>query len=317
MTINGGALYTNDPDVTLSVIAPNWAKTLRVANDGGFRAARTLPGLETRSAGVSRSQAPSGCPRRSTCASAMTLRRSRTTSSSTRPTPTVSSATLASSSSAATSTAVASAASSPARRPTWCDCAPRTRRPVSPSCSSRTIAAARLRFASSSATAATRARARRSTFASRTGPATSAAGVPFAKRPGRRSMPSVSVGTAKDQKRYYMGMPGRAFSSREPSSSPGPTLPHRTGAPAVFEGEQPARWERGAGISNLLSLLWILISGPNDARDDESHKSRVSTIFARLSSWPTRGSPRRDPGTPPTTLGYDAPRCSAGARMLA
>ena len=43
MTINGGALYTNDPDVTLSVIAPNWAKTLRVANDGGFLAAKTFP----------------------------------------------------------------------------------------------------------------------------------------------------------------------------------------------------------------------------------------------------------------------------------
>ena len=43
MTINDGAQYTNDPDVTLSVIAPSWANSLRVANDGGFRAAKTFP----------------------------------------------------------------------------------------------------------------------------------------------------------------------------------------------------------------------------------------------------------------------------------
>ena len=42
MTINSGALYTNDPDVRLSVVAPSWADSLRVANDGGFRAAQTF-----------------------------------------------------------------------------------------------------------------------------------------------------------------------------------------------------------------------------------------------------------------------------------
>ena len=42
MTINGGAQYTNDPDVTLSVIAPNGVGSLRVANDGGFRAAEAF-----------------------------------------------------------------------------------------------------------------------------------------------------------------------------------------------------------------------------------------------------------------------------------
>ena len=84
MTINEGALYTNDPDVTLSIIAPNWAGTLRIANDGGFRAAKTFPVAST-SAGASPSPARSACPRRSTCASAITLRPSPTTSSSTRP----------------------------------------------------------------------------------------------------------------------------------------------------------------------------------------------------------------------------------------
>jgi len=43
MTINNGAQYTNDPDVSLSIIAPNWASALRIANDGGFRAAKTVP----------------------------------------------------------------------------------------------------------------------------------------------------------------------------------------------------------------------------------------------------------------------------------
>jgi len=42
MTINNGAQYTNDPDVTLSIIAPTWASALRLANDGGFRAAKTV-----------------------------------------------------------------------------------------------------------------------------------------------------------------------------------------------------------------------------------------------------------------------------------
>jgi hypothetical protein len=43
MTINDGALYTNDPAVKLSVVAPGWATFLRVANDGGFGAAETFP----------------------------------------------------------------------------------------------------------------------------------------------------------------------------------------------------------------------------------------------------------------------------------
>jgi hypothetical protein len=43
MTINDGALYTNDPDVTLSIVAPKGVGSLRVSNDGGFRAATTFP----------------------------------------------------------------------------------------------------------------------------------------------------------------------------------------------------------------------------------------------------------------------------------
>jgi hypothetical protein len=43
MTINDGALYTNDPEVTLSIDAPRGVSSLRVSNDGGFRAARTFP----------------------------------------------------------------------------------------------------------------------------------------------------------------------------------------------------------------------------------------------------------------------------------
>jgi hypothetical protein len=43
MTINSGAQYTNDPDVTLSIIAPSWASSFRLANDGGFRPAKTFP----------------------------------------------------------------------------------------------------------------------------------------------------------------------------------------------------------------------------------------------------------------------------------
>jgi len=43
MTVNDGALYTNDPDVTLSIVAPRGIGSLRVSNDGGFRAAKTFP----------------------------------------------------------------------------------------------------------------------------------------------------------------------------------------------------------------------------------------------------------------------------------
>jgi hypothetical protein len=43
MTINDGAIYTNDPDVTLSIDAPRGVSSLRVSNDGGFRAAKNFP----------------------------------------------------------------------------------------------------------------------------------------------------------------------------------------------------------------------------------------------------------------------------------
>jgi hypothetical protein len=43
MTINDGAVYTNDPDVTLSVVGPKGVDEMQVANDGGFRAARRFP----------------------------------------------------------------------------------------------------------------------------------------------------------------------------------------------------------------------------------------------------------------------------------
>jgi hypothetical protein len=84
MTINGGAQYTNSPDVTLSVIAPSGVDNLRVANDGGSAPPR-VSASPARSSGSSRSPAPSACPRPSTCASGPRPRRSRTTSSSTRP----------------------------------------------------------------------------------------------------------------------------------------------------------------------------------------------------------------------------------------
>jgi hypothetical protein len=40
MTINGEAQYTNDAHVGLSVIAPSWASTMKISNDGGFLASR-------------------------------------------------------------------------------------------------------------------------------------------------------------------------------------------------------------------------------------------------------------------------------------
>lgn len=42
VTLNNGAVYTNDPNVQLKVAAPEFSEQARVSNDGGFRAAQTL-----------------------------------------------------------------------------------------------------------------------------------------------------------------------------------------------------------------------------------------------------------------------------------
>jgi hypothetical protein len=47
MTINGGDVYTNDPHVKLSVVAPAWASWLRVDNDGGFQTAKSFAAKKT------------------------------------------------------------------------------------------------------------------------------------------------------------------------------------------------------------------------------------------------------------------------------
>lgn len=114
MTINGGALYTNDPDVTLSVNAPDWAKTLRVSNDGGFGAAKRFSvsnKLRWRLAESGSERLPKTVYLRfgndaQTFTDDIILDQTE---------PTVSSATLASSSSPLTNAAVASSASSQAR----------------------------------------------------------------------------------------------------------------------------------------------------------------------------------------------------------
>ena len=187
MTINDGALYTNDPNVSCRSSRP-LGQTLRVSNDGGFRTAKTFAVKKT----IRWHLAESGSerlPKTVYLRFGKTLRRSPTTSSSTRP------------------SRPSARRPSPRRCPRdqrrrriggrvagpdlpRATCAPRTRRRASPRSSSRAASAARARFASSSATAATRARARRSTCASRTGPATSAAGVRFANRPQAWPWPS-------------------------------------------------------------------------------------------------------------------------------
>ena len=195
MTINGGALYTNDPDVTLSVIAPSWANSLRVANDGGFRAAKAFPVANTIRWHLAES-GPERLPK------TVYLRFGNEAQNFTddiildQTKPTVTSATVAR---RAASRAPPSSAAASRSRPTACESAPRTdvgRRKVQFARAS----AARARFASSSGSAATRARARRSTCASRTGPATSAAGAPSANRRGvtarRRLAPAPPGGRA-------------------------------------------------------------------------------------------------------------------------
>jgi hypothetical protein len=48
ITINDGARYTNDPDVTISAIWPALATKMLISNDGGFRKATTVAvNLET------------------------------------------------------------------------------------------------------------------------------------------------------------------------------------------------------------------------------------------------------------------------------
>lgn len=43
VTINNGAQFTNNPDVVVSVVWPDYAATASLANDGGFRTAAQLP----------------------------------------------------------------------------------------------------------------------------------------------------------------------------------------------------------------------------------------------------------------------------------
>jgi outer membrane protein assembly factor BamB len=43
VTINNGAQFTNSPNVTLSVVWPSYAATALLSNDGGFRAAASIP----------------------------------------------------------------------------------------------------------------------------------------------------------------------------------------------------------------------------------------------------------------------------------
>jgi hypothetical protein len=114
MTVNDGAQYTNDPDVTLSVIAPSSATTLRVANDGGFLKARTMsvaPSIHWRLDQSGRERLPKTVYLRfgsdvQTFTDDIILDQTE---------PTVTSATLVESGSATTRTAVAAAAAAKTR----------------------------------------------------------------------------------------------------------------------------------------------------------------------------------------------------------